>query len=105
MKHELEAKKLKGIINNKARMIINDVNSNQYASNNKINFTKKSTKNSNIKLDNKKEKKQKLFKKKPKTQMDFEKQVMTFLIESSKLDRKKAQKRHNKKIKLFKMFI
>jgi hypothetical protein len=57
MKHELKAKKLEGIINNKARIIINKVDSDQYASNDKINFTKKSTKNCNTKLDNKKEKK------------------------------------------------
>jgi hypothetical protein len=37
--------------------------------------------------------------------MNFEKQMMTFLIESSKLNREKAQKKHNEKIKLFKMFI
>jgi hypothetical protein len=72
MKQELEAKKLEGMIDNKVRIIINNVDSDYYVSNDEINFTKKSTKHCNTKLD-KKEKKQKLMKKKPKTQMDFEK--------------------------------
>jgi hypothetical protein len=67
MKYELKAKKLKRMIDNKAKIIINDINSDQYASNDEINFIKKSTKNCNTKLNNKKEKKQKLIKKKPKT--------------------------------------
>jgi hypothetical protein len=104
-KHELEAKKLEGMIDDKAGIIINDVDSDQYASNDEINFTEKSTKNCDTKLDNEKEKKQKPMKKKLKTRMDFEKQVMTFLTESSKLDREEAQKRHNEKMELFKMFI
>jgi hypothetical protein len=37
--------------------------------------------------------------------MDFKKQIMTFFTESSKLNRKKAQKRHNEKMELFKIFI
>jgi hypothetical protein len=37
--------------------------------------------------------------------MDFEKQIMTFLIKSLRLNREKVQKRHNKKVELFKMFI
>jgi hypothetical protein len=45
------------MIDNKVGIIINNVDSDQYTSNNKINFSKKSTKNSNIKLDNEKEKK------------------------------------------------
>jgi hypothetical protein len=45
------------MINNKTSIIINNVDSDQYTSNNEINFTKKSTKNCNIKLNNKKEKK------------------------------------------------
>jgi hypothetical protein len=56
-------------------------------------------------LNNEKEKKQKLIKKKPKTQMDFKKQVMTFFIKSSKLNRKEAQKKYNEKMELFKIFI
>jgi hypothetical protein len=56
MKHKLKVKKLKVIINKK-EIIINNVDSDQYASNDKINFTKKSTKNYDTKLDNEKEKK------------------------------------------------
>jgi TPP-dependent trihydroxycyclohexane-1,2-dione (THcHDO) dehydratase len=68
------------MIDNKTKIIINNIDNNQYASNNKINFTKKSTKNYNTKLDNKKEKKQKFIKKKPKTQIDFKKQVITLKV-------------------------
>jgi hypothetical protein len=45
------------MIDNKAGIIINDVESDQYVSNDEINFIKKSTKNCNTKLDNKKKKK------------------------------------------------
>jgi hypothetical protein len=37
--------------------------------------------------------------------MDFEKQVMTFLIKSSKLKNEQVQKRHDEKMEFFCMFL
>jgi hypothetical protein len=72
-KYESSAKEIKGFIDLKARITINNVNSNEYLDNNEsIDKLQKKTK---VKK-----------KKKLKSQIDFEKQVMTFPTESSKLE-------------------
>jgi hypothetical protein len=96
-KYESRAKKIKGFINLKAEIIINNVDSNEYLDNDEsIDELQQKTKV---------EKKEKLEKKRPRSWMDFEKQVMTFLTKSSKLENEQAQKRYNEKMELFCMFF
>jgi hypothetical protein len=96
-KYESRAKEIEGFIDSKAGIIINDVDSDEYLDNDEsIDELQQKTK---VK------KKEKPEKKRPRSRMDFEKQVMTFLTESSKLENEQAQKRHDEKMELFRMFL
>jgi hypothetical protein len=96
-KYESHAKEIKGFIDLKARIIINNVDSDEYLDNDEsIDELQQKTKV---------EKKKKLEKKRLRSRIDFEKQVMTFLTKSLKLKNKQAQKRHDEKMKFFYMFF
>jgi TPP-dependent trihydroxycyclohexane-1,2-dione (THcHDO) dehydratase len=100
-KYESCAKEIKGFIDSKARIIINYVDNDKYLDNDKsIDKLQQKTK-----VEKKKRFRKKNKSKKNKSQIDFKKQVMTFLTKSSKLKNKQAQKRHNEKMKLFRMFL
>jgi hypothetical protein len=96
-KYESHAKEIEGFIDLKAGIIINDVDNDEYLDNDEsIDELQQKTK---VK------KKKKPEKKRPKSQMEIKKQVMTFLIKSSKLKNKQVQKKYNEKMKLFYMFL